>query len=113
MMAQSAGGGGSRMTNGAMSGSRMTNGAMSGSRMTNGTTMGSRMSNGNVSSASGSDVVVQYSGGSQKITVPPNTPVTEIKPTSKTLAPGDKVVVLAKKGADGSFSANRVLLAGK
>jgi hypothetical protein len=39
--------------------------------------------------------------------------VTEIKATTKSLATGDKVVVVATKSADGSLSANRVLLAGK
>ena len=106
---------GSRMMtqNAAGSGNRMTNGAVSGSRMTNGTASASRMSNGNVANANGSTMVVQYSGGSQKVTVPPATPVTEIKSTSRALAPGDVVVILAKRGADGSLSATRALLAGR
>ena len=104
MMTPGTGGGG---------GGRMTNGAMSGSRMTNGMASPSRMSNGSVANANGSMLDVQYSGGSQKITVPPNTSVTEIKATSKKLAAGDQVIVLAKKGADGSLSAGRALLAGK
>jgi len=95
------------------SASRMTNGAVSGSRMTNGTATPSRMSNGNVSGVNGSTFVVQYSGGSQKVVVPPNTPVTEIKATSTPLAQGDRVVVLAKRDADGSLTANRVLLSQK
>ena len=57
--------------------------------------------------------LVQYAGGSQTITVPPKTPVTEIKATSKTLAAGAQVVILAKRGADGSLTANKGLLAGK
>ncbi len=106
---------GSRMMNAGSAGNpgnRMTNGAVSESRMTNGTA-GSRMSNGNVTNASGSTLDVQYSGGSQKVTVPPNTPVTQIKATSKQLATGDRVAVQAKKNADGSLSTNRVMLAGK
>ncbi|MGI8499313.1 MAG: DUF5666 domain-containing protein [Gemmatimonadaceae bacterium] len=103
MMTQNTGGGGGRMTNGAVSASRMTNGTAS----------PARMSNGNVASANGPTLVVQYAGGSQKITVPPKTPVTEIKPTSKTLAAGDRVVILAKKDAGGLLSASKGLLAGK
>ncbi len=105
---------GSRMmTQNPSGGSRMTNGAVSGSRMTNGTASPSRMSNGNVASANGSTLVVQYAGGSQKIAVPSNVAVTEIKRTSKPLAAGDRVVIPAKKSADGSLSANRALLAAK
>jgi hypothetical protein len=88
----------------------MTNGAVSGSRMTNGAVSGSRMSNGNVASTNGSTLVVQYAGGSQTITVPPNTPVTEIKVVSKALAAGDRVVIPATRAADGSLSTNRALL---
>lgn len=104
MMTQNAGGG---------AGNRMTNGAVSNSRMTNGTAAPSRMSNGNVSAANGSTLEVQFPGGSQKVTVPPNTRVTEIKQTSKMLSVGDQAVILATKNADGSLSANRALLAGK
>ena len=89
--------------------SRMTNGNVSASRMTNGTASQSRMSNGNVSSTNGSSLVVQYAGGSQNITVPPNTPVTELKLTSKNLAVGDLVAVLAKKAADGSLTADKAI----
>lgn len=115
MMNQNASGGGSgsRMTNGAVSGSRMTNGAVSGSRMTNGTASQSRMSNGNVTAANGSTLVVQYKGGSQQVTVPANTPVSEIKATTKKLATGDKVVLLTSKAPDGSLSASTALLSGK
>ena len=105
---------GSRMmnANGGGAGNRMTNGAVSNSRMTNGTAA-SRMSNGNVANANGSTLDVQYAGGSQKVTVPPNTAVTQIKATSKQLATGDQVVVPAKKGAGGSLSTNRVMIAGR
>jgi hypothetical protein len=106
---------GSRMMTQSAAGSsnRMTNGAVSGSRMTNGAAAPSRMSNGNVAGATGSSLDVQYKGGAQHVTVPPNTPVTEIKATSKTLAAGDQVVVLAKRGADGSLSTTAALLVGK
>jgi len=95
------------------SGSRMTNGNVSASRMTNGTASQSRMSNGSVSSTNGSSLVVQYAGGSTNVTVPPNTPVTELKPTSKALAPGDQVALLAKKSADGTLSASKAISTAK
>jgi hypothetical protein len=106
---------GSRMMtqNAGAAGGRMTNGAVSGSRMTDGSASPARMSNGSVASATGSALVVQYAGGSQHITVPPTTTVTEIKPTSKTLTAGDQVVVVAKRGADGALSARGALLTGK
>jgi hypothetical protein len=104
MMTQNAGGSG---------GGRMTNGAVTGSRMTNGTASPSRMSNGNVTNATGSTFVVQYAGGSQTVKVPANTPVTEIKATSKTLAVGNQAVIIAKRGADGSLTSDKGLLAGK
>jgi len=96
MMAQGQGGSGNRMTNGSVAQSRMTNGAAS----------PSRMSNGNVSSTNGSHMVVQYAGGSQNVTVPPNTPVTELKLSSQKLAAGDQIVLLMKKAPDGSLIAD-------
>jgi uncharacterized protein DUF5666 len=89
--------------------SRMTNGNVSASRMTNGTASQSRMSNGNVSSTKGSSLVVQYAGGSQNVTVPPNTPVTELKLAPKAIAAGDRVVVLATRAADGSLTADKAI----
>jgi hypothetical protein len=91
------------------SASRMTNGNVSASRMTNGTATQSRMSNGNVSSTNGSSLVVQYAGGSQNVTVPPNTPVTELKLTTKNLAAGDQVALLLTKAADGSLTADKAI----
>lgn len=89
--------------------SRMTNGNVSASRMTNGTATQSRMSNGNVSSTNGSSLVVQYAGGSENVTVPPNTPVTELKLSSRNLAVGDQVAVPVKKGPDGSLTADKAI----
>jgi hypothetical protein len=101
---------GSRMmTSTGSGGSRMTNGSVSPSRMTNGTASPSRMSNGSVSSANGSSLVVQYAGGSQNVTVPPNTPVTELKIASRNLAVGDQVAVLVKKASDGSLTADKAI----
>ena len=93
--------------------SRMTNGNVSASRMTNGMASPSRMSNGNVSSTNGSSLVVQYAGGSQNVTVPPNTPVTGFKIVSRDLAVGDQVAVLAKKAADGSLTADKAISTAK
>jgi hypothetical protein len=89
--------------------SRMTNGNVSQSRMTNGTASQSRMSNGNVSSTNGTSLVVQYAGGSQNVSVPPNTPVTEMKLSPKAIAVGDQVAVMATKAADGSLTANKAV----
>ena len=107
MMAPNAAANASRMTNG--SASRMTNGNVSAPRMTNGAVSQSRMSNGNVSSTNGSTLVVQYAGGSQTITVPPNTPVTELKLASRKIAVGDQVAVLVKKNPDGSLSSDKAI----
>jgi Domain of unknown function (DUF5666) len=106
---------GSRMmtANTSASASRMTNGSVSASRMTNGTASQSRMSNGSVSQTTGSTLVVQYPGGSQNVTVPPGTPVTEFKIASKALAAGAQVAVLAKRAADGSFTADKALSTAK
>jgi hypothetical protein len=89
--------------------SRMTNGNVTASRMTNGAVSQSRMSNGSVSSTNGTSLVVQYAGGSQNVTVPPNTPVTELKVGSGKLAPGDRVAVVAKRAADGSLTADKAI----
>ncbi len=90
--------------------SRMTNGSVSSAQGTAGSPA-SRMSNGNVASTSGSTMVVQYTGGSTTVTVPPTTPVTALEATSKPLGVGDQVVVLVAKGASGGLTANRVLIA--
>jgi hypothetical protein len=93
--------------------SRMTNGNVSASRMTNGTASQSRMSNGSVSSTNGSTLVVQYAGGSQTVTVPPNTPVTELKLASKNIAVGDQVAVMATKAPDGSLTSDKAVSTAK
>jgi ribosomal protein S19E (S16A) len=89
--------------------SRMTNGNVSQSRMTNGSVSQSRMSNGNVASANGSSLVVQYAGGSTNVTVPPNTPVTELKAVSKPLAVGDSVALVVKLAADGTLTSDKAI----
>ena len=93
--------------------SRMTNGSVSGSRMTNGTASQSRMSNGSVRRTDASTVTVQYQGGVQKITVPPDTPVQEYQLTANKPVVGDQVYLWAHKTPDGSLSASKGILAGK
>ena len=104
---------GSRMMGapGMNSPSRMTNGSVSSGQGAASSTSPSRMSNGSVASTSGSTMVVQYTGGSTTVTVPPTTPVTALDATSKPLGVGDQVVVLVTKQAAGGLSANRVLIA--
>jgi hypothetical protein len=78
--------------------------------MTNGTTA-SKMSNGAVASTNGTTLVVSFAGGTTTATVPPKTPITEIKPTDRKLAVGESVVVVATRGADGNLTSGKVLLA--
>ena len=97
-MGEQAGGGRSRMTNGNVANSRMTNGA---ARMTNGTSHG----------AAGGTMTVEYTGGTQTITVPSTVPVTVIAPTTTKLTSGMSVVVPAKKRSNGTLEASLVVLA--
>jgi hypothetical protein len=90
----------------------MTNGTVSSSRMTNGTAAAPRMTNGTIDKQSGGTLTVQYQGGTQTITVPSDVHVTEIAVSQTKLAPGAKVVVLAKKQADGTFKASAAIMAG-
>jgi hypothetical protein len=71
------------------------------------------MSNGSVRSTNGSTLVVQYAGGSQTVTVPPSTPVTELKLSPKTLVAGDQVAVLAAKAPDGSLTTDKAIFTAK
>ena len=88
------------------------------STMTNGTvqakpTAGTapRMTNGAVASKNGESLVVNYHGGSQTISIPSGVSVTALAPATSKLASGEKVVVLAKKQADGTMKASSVVLA--
>lgn len=90
------------------------------STMTNGTVKSSpasgnasRMTNGAVASNDAGKLTVDYHGGTQTITVPSDVSVTALAPAAAKLAKGAKVVVLAKKGADGSMKASSVVLAGE
>jgi hypothetical protein len=99
--------------------SRMANGSVSstGSRMTNGTVSsgGSRMTNGTVQKQGGGEtIVVQYQNGSQTITVPPGTEVTQIVAKQQKLQPGDTVYAVTEKGPDGTLTTDKVyVISGK
>ena len=94
-------------------GSYMMNQSAGSSRMTNGMASQSRMSNGSAKRTDASTLTVQYQGGVQKITVPPDTPVREYQLTATKLVVGDKVFLLARKASDGSFSSSAGVLSGK
>jgi hypothetical protein len=73
----------------------------------------SMMTNANVASVSrvadGEQLTLEYSGGSQKILVPPGTPVVETAPADRSfLKPGEYVFVAAQAGADGTITALRI-----
>ena len=93
--------------------SRMTNGMVSKSRMTNGSVSTSRMTNGTVNTKPGaSTLTVQYEGGTQTISVPPNIPVAALALSQQALKQGQNVLVLATKQQDGLLTATRVISRG-
>ena len=93
--------------------SRMTNGMVSKSRMTNGSVSTSRMTNGTVNTKPGaSTLTVQYEGGTQTISIPPNIPVTALALSQEALKQGQNVLVLATKQQDGLLTATRVISRG-
>jgi hypothetical protein len=98
---------------GAVEGSVLTDppGATTHSRMTNGSVSQpashSRMTNGTVQK-SGTTLVLNYQGGSQTISVPPNVPVTEVAPQKVTLSPGDVVYAATEKLADGTLVTDKI-----
>ncbi len=87
---------------GATARNRMTNGSVSASP--------SRMTNGTVQNGNGTTLVVQYQDGAQTISVPPNTPVTEIKPDPVTLEAGDVVYAATTKQLSGTLATNKVFV---
>jgi hypothetical protein len=86
---------------GATTHSRMTNGSVSQpashSRMTNGTAQ-----------KSGTTLVLNYQGGSQTISVPPNVPVTEVAAQNVTFTPGDVIYATTEKLADGTLTTDKI-----
>lgn len=99
---------------GAAEGSVLTDppGATTHSRMTNGSvsrpTSHSRMTNGTVQKSGGTTLVVNYQGGSQTISVPPNVPVTEVAPQKVTFTPGDVVYATTQKLPDGTLVTDKI-----
>jgi hypothetical protein len=76
---------------------------------------GSTMTNANVDAVvttnDGEKLTLSYKGGSQQIVVPPNTPVITFSPAPrKMLKRGTSVFVVARRNADGSLAALRILL---
>jgi hypothetical protein len=111
-----AAGSGSRMTNGSVvPSSRMTNGTVqASSRMTNGTVQASsRMTNGTVSAASNNGpltLTLNYKGGSTLVTIPADTPVVRLVPSTRAaLRPGAHVFVFAKVASGGVTAANIIV----
>src|SRR5580658_6229064 len=86
---------------GATSHSRMTNGSVSQpashSRMTNGTAQ-----------KNGTTLVLNYQGGSQTISVPPNVPVTEVAAQNVTFTTGDVIYATTEKLADGTLTTDKI-----
>jgi len=73
----------------------------------------SLMTNANVAmvtkAANGEELTLEYSGGSQKILVPPGTPVVETTPADRSfLKPGEYVFVAAQAEGDGRITALRI-----
>jgi hypothetical protein len=72
------------------------------SSMTNGSV-------GDVVASNGHTITVKYKGGEKKVVVPDDVPVVNLLPGDRSLLQvGTKVVLFAKKGADGTLSAGFV-----
>jgi hypothetical protein len=74
---------------------------------------GSMMTNGNVGtvvqSAGAHQLTLEYKGGSQKIVVPPGTPIVTNTPVDRSaLKPGEYVFTTAQVAADGTMTVQRV-----
>jgi hypothetical protein len=90
---------------GATTHSRMTNGSVSRPAATH-----SRMTNGTVQKGNGTTLVVKYQDGSKTISVPPNTPVTQVAPEPVTFASGDVVYATTEKLANGTLVTDKIFL---
>jgi hypothetical protein len=88
--------------------STMTNGTVSAAPKSGGSP---RMTNGTIASQNSSTITVNYRGGSQTITVPPNVTVTALAPASTKLSKGTRVVVLGLKQPDGTMKASNLVVA--
>ncbi|HEY2896666.1 MAG TPA: hypothetical protein VGJ12_05975 [Gemmatimonadaceae bacterium] len=88
--------------------STMTNGTVSAAPKAGGPP---RMTNGTIASQNTGKITVNYRGGSQTITVPPNVSVTSLAPVSTKLSKGTRVVVLGLKQPDGTMKASNLVVA--
>jgi hypothetical protein len=73
----------------------------------------SSMTNANLEgmaqTAEGNEITMNYKSGTQKIIVPPGTPVVAFAPgTRADLKPGETVFIVAKQEAEGKYAAPRV-----
>jgi hypothetical protein len=74
-----------------------------GSMMTNGTVTGA------VDATSGRELSLSFKGDSNKIMVPPGTPIVTFIPAEKAdLKPGTRIFCIATKNAEGRLAASRV-----
>lgn len=74
---------------------------------------GSTMTNANLEgiaqASGGNEITMSYPGGSQKILVPPGTPVVRFLPGSRAdLKPGEQIFAVATQSADGALTAPRI-----
>jgi hypothetical protein len=74
---------------------------------------GSSMTNANLDAVArvtgGDEITMSYKGGSQKILVPPGTPVVVFVPGSRAdLKPGEYIFTIAQQAADGKLAVQRV-----
>ena len=88
--------------------STMTNGTVSATPKSGGPP---RMTNGTIASQNTGTITVNYRGGSQTITVPPNVSVTTLAPVSAKPSKGTRVVVLGLKQPDGTMKASNLVVA--
>jgi hypothetical protein len=76
---------------------------------------GSSMTNANVDAIvntnNGKELTLSYKGGSQKIIVPQGVPIVTFKPADKSvLKAGAQVFIITQQAADGSLTAQRILI---
>lgn len=74
---------------------------------------GSTMTNANLDgiaqASSGNEITLSYQGGSQKVVVPPGTPIVAFDPGSRAdLKPGETIWTNARQEADGKIVAERL-----
>jgi hypothetical protein len=87
--------------------SRMTNGSISQPAVGEAR---SRMTNGVVQQGDSAILVVQYQGGSQRISVPVNVPVTQVVPAKVTLEAGDAVYAATTKQVNGALTTDKIFV---